>query len=160
MKCALKSEIVVAHKDTQIFFSHDNQKTNCSSRMFTEWTTAKFTVGRDWPHHDRSRSDTVMNYINFNSYANLVMFFMIPAWFYFVFEHETIYAIRVLSMFDFYCRKKAHNLTGSENLRNSDCPFRFLFEDFRLCSRFLITSITAHGMLTKNSKHWQIAWQL
>ena len=82
MKCALKSEIVVAHKDTQTFFSHDNQKTNCSSRMFTEWTTAKFTVGRDWPHHDRSRSDTVMNYINFNSYANLVMFFMIPAWFY------------------------------------------------------------------------------
>ena len=75
--------------------------------MFTEWTTAEFTVSRDWPHHDRSRSDTVMIYMNFNSYASLVMFFMIPAWFYFVFEHETIY------------------------------------------SRFLITSITAHGMFTK-----------
>ena len=29
----------------------------------------------------------------------------------------------------------ACNLTERENLQNSDCPFRFLFEDFRLCSR-------------------------
>ena len=79
-----------------------------------------------------------MIYMNFNSYASLVMFFMIPAWLYSVFEHETTYAIRVLSMFDFYYRKKAHNLTESENLLNSDCPFRFLFEDFLLCSRFFL----------------------
>ena len=30
----------------------------------------------------------------------------------------------------------ACNLTERENLQNSDCPFRFLFEDFRLCSRY------------------------
>ena len=86
-----------------------------------------------------------MIYMNFNSYASLVMFFIIPVWLYSVFEHETIHAIRVLSMFDFYYRKKAHNLTESENLLNSDCPFRFLFEDFRLCSRFFNNSITALG---------------
>ena len=73
MKCAFKSDLIVANKDTQIFF-HDNYKTNCWSRMFTEWTTAEFTVSRDWPHHDRSRSDTVMIYMNFNSYASFVMF--------------------------------------------------------------------------------------
>ena len=90
-----------------------------------------------------------MIYMNFNSYASLVVFFIIPAWLYSIFEHETIHAIRVLSMFDFYYRKKAHNLTESENLLNSDCPFRFLFEDFLLCSRFFNNSITALGTFPK-----------
>ena len=37
-------------------------------------------------------------------------------------------------MFDFYYRTQAGNITKGENLQNSDCPFRFFFEDFRLCS--------------------------
>ena len=48
---------------TRKFFSYGNYKTNCWSCMFNEWTTAEFTVSRDWPHHDRSRSDTVMIYM-------------------------------------------------------------------------------------------------
>ena len=37
-------------------------------------------------------------------------------------------------MFDFYYRTQAGNITKGEKLQNSDCPFRFFFEDFRLCS--------------------------
>ena len=55
--------------------------------------------------HDRSRSDTFMISMNFNSYASLAIFFIsflfCSAFF---FEHETIYAIRVLAEFDFYYR--------------------------------------------------------
>ena len=45
----------------------------------------------DGPQHDGSRSDTVMICINFNSYSSLVVFFIIPVWFCFVFKHETIH---------------------------------------------------------------------
>ena len=47
--------------------------------------------------HDRSRSDTVMISVNFNSYASLPIFFIIP-----VCEHETIHTTWVLAVFDFY----------------------------------------------------------
>ena len=50
------------------------------------------------------RSDTVMISMNFNSYANLVIFFIISVLFCFVFEHWTLYTIRVLAVFDFYYR--------------------------------------------------------
>ena len=40
------------------------------------------------PQHDRSRSDTVMISMNFYSYANLAIFFIIPVLFCFVFELE------------------------------------------------------------------------
>ena len=42
--------------------------------------------------------------LNFNSYAILAIFFMIPVFFCLVFEHETIYATRVIAVFDFYYR--------------------------------------------------------
>ena len=42
--------------------------------------------------------------MNFNSYASLVIFFIIPVLLCFVFEHENLYTIRVLAMFDFYYR--------------------------------------------------------
>ena len=38
-------------------------------------------------------------------------------------------------MLDFYYLSQAYNLTECVNLQNSDCPFRSLFEGFRLCSR-------------------------
>ena len=40
------------------------------------------------PQHDRSRSDNVMISINYNSYATLAIFFIIPVLFCFVFELE------------------------------------------------------------------------
>ena len=40
------------------------------------------------PQHDSSRSDTVMISMNFNSYASLAIFFIIPVLFCFVFELE------------------------------------------------------------------------
>ena len=42
--------------------------------------------------------------MNFNSYASLVMFFIIPVLFCFVFDHETLLTIRVLAVFDFHHR--------------------------------------------------------
>ena len=42
--------------------------------------------------------------VSFNSYVNLAIFFIIPALFCFVLEHETIYTTRVVAVFDFYYR--------------------------------------------------------
>ena len=62
---------------------------------------------------------------------------VMPVWLYFsyhscffphfFFEHEPIYAIRVLTEFDFYYRTSACNLTERENLQYSDRPYRFVF---------------------------------
>ena len=58
---------------------------------------------------------------NFNSYASLAKF-LIFLFYSVFFLNAKLYmlVIRVLTVF--------------ENPQNSDCPFRFLFEDFRLCS--------------------------
>ena len=43
LKCSIKSAQIVAHKNTQAFL-HNNQRTNCSRRVFyAEWTIAEFT---------------------------------------------------------------------------------------------------------------------
>ena len=42
--------------------------------------------------------------MNFNSYASLVIFFIIPVLLCFVFDHETLLTIRVLAVFDSYYR--------------------------------------------------------
>ena len=42
--------------------------------------------------------------MNFNSYASLVIFFIIPVLFCFVFDRETLLTIRVLAVFDFRYR--------------------------------------------------------
>ena len=66
--------------------------------------------------------------MHFNSYASLAIFFISFLFFpHFFFEHEPIYAIRVLAEFDFYYRTSACNLTERENLQYSDRPFRFVF---------------------------------
>ena len=64
--------------------------------------------------------------MNFNTFASLAIFFIIPVFFCFGSEHETMYTIRVWAVFDFYYRTHAGNITESENLQNSNCPFRFL----------------------------------
>ena len=71
--------------------------------------------------------------VNFKSYASLVIFFTNSVFSSFNFEHKTLYTIPVLAVFHFYHHEKASNLTECEN---SDCPIRFLFEDFGLCSRY------------------------
>ena len=43
--------------------------------------------------HDRIRSDAVMISMNFNSYASLVIFFIVSVLFCFVFERSTLYTI-------------------------------------------------------------------
>ena len=48
--------------------------------------------------------DTGIISVNFNSYASLVIFFIIPVLYCFVFYHETLLIIRVLAVFDFYYR--------------------------------------------------------
>ena len=71
---------------------------HCDDRRSPWWAS------RDGPQHDHIRSDTVMISMNFNSYASLVIFFIISVLFCFVFEHWTLYTIRVLAVFDFYYR--------------------------------------------------------
>ena len=70
-----------------------------------------------------------MIYMNFNSYASLVMFFMIPAWFYFILEHETIYAIRVLSMIFIAVRKLTISL-GVKTFETRTAHFIFSLRIF------------------------------
>ena len=99
-----------------------------------EWKYLKFRHTYKFHNDDdRSRSDTVMSRMNFNS---LVIFFTIPVLLCFVFEDKTFCTIRVWAVFVFCYRIWACNLTERETLSNSVCPFCFLFEDFRLCSSF------------------------
>ena len=95
----------------------------CDDRRSPWWTS------RDGLQHDHIRSDTAMIRMNFNSYASLVIFFIISVFFCFVFEHWTLYTIWVLTVFDFNFRTEACNLKlGMSNL--------FSFEDFCICSHF------------------------
>ena len=98
---------------------------HCDDRRLRWWAS------RDGPQRDRSRSDTNMIKMNFNSYASLAILFIIPVLLCFVFDHETMYTTRVLACLIFLTVHKIE-----ESLKNSDCPFRFLFQDFRLCSRY------------------------
>ena len=75
-----------------------------SEAFFTAMTRNRYEVLAAMDHK-RSRYDPVMICMNFKSYASLVIFFTIPVFFFcFVFEHEILYAIRVLTVFDFYYR--------------------------------------------------------
>ena len=63
--------------------------------------------------------------MNFNSYASLAVF--LNSWFVlFCFWTRNLISVNE-------CWLCSPNLTERENLQNSDCPFRLLFEDFRLC---------------------------
>ena len=71
---------------------------------------ACFTAMTKDRHDERAAVDlsvialalTVWISMNFNSYASLVIFFIITVLFCFVFDYETSLAIRVLAVFDFY----------------------------------------------------------
>ena len=85
--------------------------------------------------HDCRRSDTVMICMNFNSYASLVIFFIIPILLlntklYIYYHNTSVSCVWVLLPY------VSFNLTECENLQNSECLFCFLFDDFRLCSRY------------------------
>ena len=86
--------------------------------------------------------------MNFNNCASLVIFFIILVLFYsvFVFEHEAIYTIRVLAVFDVYYRK----LTIEPSVKTfKTWTFHFIFSlSLFVCARVVITSITALGMFT------------
>ena len=88
--------------------------------------------------HDYRRSDTVMICMNFNSYASLVIFFIIPILLlntklYEYYHNTSVSCLWVLSPY------VSFNLTEYENLQNSECLFCFLFDDFRLCSRYSVS---------------------
>ena len=156
VKCSVKLGRIVAHKNTQVFFTrqvenkqfkasvlwmndsrihrnikiarddsavtdvafHSTHRKGYPSKLlffhskggrFSSWglphcddRRSPWWASRDGPQRDRSRSDTGMISMNFNSYASLVIFFIIPVLFCFVFDHETLLTIRVLAVFDFY----------------------------------------------------------
>ena len=86
--------------------------------------------------HDYRRSDTVMICMNFNSYASLVIFFIIPILntkLYVYYHNTSVSCLWVLSPY------VSFNLTECENLQNSEWLFCFLFDDFRLCSRYSVS---------------------
>ena len=86
--------------------------------------------------------------MNFNNCASLVIFFIILVLFYsvFVFEHEAIYTIRVLAVFDVYYRKLTIELSV-KTFKTRTVHFIFSLSLF-VCARVVITSITALGMFT------------
>ena len=74
-----------------------------------------------------------MIYMNFNSYASFIIFFVIHVFFCFWTWNPTYHT----SVKCIWVSITIHNLTyltECENLQNVDSPFRFLFEDFHLCS--------------------------
>ena len=63
---------------------------------------ACFTTMTEDRHDELAAMDLSVISMNFNSYASLVIFFIILVLFCFVFDHETLLTIRVLAVFDFY----------------------------------------------------------
>ena len=91
-----QSKLLVVHPNSWNFLG----LLHCDDRISPWW------VSRDGPQLDRTRSDTGMISKNFNSYASLAIFFIISVFFCFVFEHGTLYTIRVLAVFDFLTVRK------------------------------------------------------
>ena len=158
LKCSVKSGQMITHKNTQAFL-HNNQRTNCSRRVFYEWTTAEFTatwrfLGMTAPYNSAAVTDVAIHSMHRKGYQSklLVVYSkggrcnfwgfttitvnrhdelaamdlstiavalkpsllawnltVVPVWLYFssflfCFEHKTLYAIPVLTVFDFYYR--------------------------------------------------------
>ena len=89
---------------TSVFWMNDNRihqnmkiarddRDYCSYDQRSSWWAS-----RNGLQHDHIRFDTVMISMNFNSYASLVIFFIISVLFCFVFEHWTLYTIWVLAV--------------------------------------------------------------
>ena len=97
------------------------------------------------PPHVRSRSDTVMISMNYNSYATLAIFFIIPVLFYFVFELELyiLYECQLCLIF-ITIRKLAIKLSV-KTFKTWTVHFIFTLRIF-VSAHVVITSITAPSM--------------
>ena len=82
----------------KLFVDSKSGRCNFWDFLLCDDRRSRWWASRDGPQHDRSRSDTVMISMHFNSYASLAIFFISFLFFSaFFFEHEPIYAIRVLT---------------------------------------------------------------
>ena len=70
-------------KRSSFFHSKDGRCSGWGLLHYDDWRSP-WWASRDGPQHDRSRSDTVIISMNFNSYASLVIYFIIPVLFCFV----------------------------------------------------------------------------
>ena len=84
-----------------LFFHSKGGRCSFWGLLYCDDRRSPWWASRDELQHDHIRSDTVMIRMNFNSYASLVIFFIISVLFCFVFELWTFYTIRVLAVFDF-----------------------------------------------------------
>ena len=87
-----------------LFFHSKGGRCSFWGLLYCDDRRSPWWASRDELQHDHIRSDTVMISMNFNSYASLVIFFIISVLFCFVFELWTLYTIRVLAVFDFHYR--------------------------------------------------------
>ena len=68
--------------------------------------------------------------MNFNSYASLAIFFIISFFFCFVFEHGTLYTIRVLAVFDCITVRKLAIDLGVKTFKTWTIHFAFSLRIF------------------------------
>ena len=85
-----------------LFFHSKGGRCSFWGLLYCDDRRSPWWASRNGLQHDHIRSDTVMISMNFNSYASLVIFFIIYVLFSFVFERWTLHTIRVLAVFDFY----------------------------------------------------------
>ena len=112
---------------------------DCDDRRLKWWAS------HNGPQYDRSRSDTVMIKMNFNSYASLAIFFIIAVLFCFVFKYETVCTMREFSCVWFLLSYLSLLSDRAWKPSKSDCPLVFSLRNFRLCLR-IIRLITALDM--------------
>ena len=103
---------------------------DCDDRRLKWWAS------HNGPQYDRSRSDTVMIKMNFNSYASLAIFFIIAVLFCFVFEYETVCTMREFSCVWFLLSYLSLLSDRAWKPSKSDCPLVFSLRNFRLCLRY------------------------
>ena len=104
MTAPQNSAAVKGHQSKLLFLHSKGGRCSFWGLLYCDNRRSPWWASRDGLRHDHIRSDTVMISMNFNNYASLVIFFIISVLFCFVFEHWTLYTIRVLAVFDFYYR--------------------------------------------------------
>ena len=92
------------NKSKLLFFHLKGGRCSFWGFLYCDDRRSPWWASRDELQHNHIRADTVMISMNFNNYVSLVIFFIISVLFCFVFEHWTLYTIRVLAVFDFYYR--------------------------------------------------------
>ena len=87
-----------------LFFHSKGGRCSFWGLLYCDDRRSPWWASRDELQHDHIRSDTVMISMNFNSYASLVIFFIILVLFCFVFDHKILLTIWVLAVFGFFNR--------------------------------------------------------